>query len=84
MKGSNLRDVERYARLASKANPTYLEPKVATAVGFFCRHLSFKAMPRRSEMRAFAEQLAKLTGYNIIDESPPSGVILSKLSGKAY
>lgn len=72
----NLKNPEGYAKLALKANPTYLEPKAAMAVGFFRRRLPFKAMPTHSEIRAFAEQLAQLTGYKIIDESPPSGVVL--------
>lgn len=72
----NLKNVEGYARLALKADPTYLEPKAAMAVGFFRRRLPFEAMPKHSEIRTFAEQLAKLTGYEIIDESPPSGVVL--------
>jgi wyosine [tRNA(Phe)-imidazoG37] synthetase (radical SAM superfamily) len=37
-------------------------------------------MPNHNEIRAFAAQLAKETGYNIVDESEESRVVLlSKL-----
>jgi tRNA wybutosine-synthesizing protein 1 len=76
----NLKDAAGYARLIERANPTYLEPKAAMAVGFFTRRLPWKAMPFHREIQEFARSLSRLTGYNVIDEAEPSGVVLlSKL-----
>lgn len=75
-KGVNLKDAEGYAQLINKANPTYLEPKAAMAIGYFTRRLPRNAMPLHREIRDFAERLAELTGYKIIDEAEPSGVVL--------
>ncbi|HID90390.1 TPA: 4-demethylwyosine synthase TYW1 [Candidatus Bathyarchaeota archaeon] len=76
VRGLNLKDAEGYAKLVSKANPLYVEPKAAMAVGFFERRLPRGAMPTHTEVRGFAERLAELTGYNVVDESPPSRVVL--------
>lgn len=79
-KGVNMDNIEAYATRISEAEPTYVEPKAAMSVGFFCRRLPRSAMPTHNEIRWFAEQLADLTGYRIIDESRSSGVVLlSKL-----
>ena len=82
-KGVNLKDPEGYARLIEKANPTYLEPKAAMAVGFFTKRLPWNAMPFHREIREFAENLAKLTSYRIIDEAEMSGVVLLSRLEKA-
>jgi len=82
-KGVNLRNPEGYAKLIDKANPTYLEPKAAMAVGYFIRRLPREAMPLHKDIREFAERLAELTGYQIIDEAEPSGVVLLSRLGKA-
>jgi tRNA wybutosine-synthesizing protein 1 len=79
-KGVNMINAEGYSRLIEKADPTYLEPKAAMAVGFFTRRLPWKAMPFYREIREFAESLSRLTGYGVINEAEPSGVVLlSKL-----
>ncbi len=82
-KGVNLKDPEGYAKLIEKANPTYVEPKAAMAVGFFTNRLPWKAMPFHREIREFAEELAEVTGYAIIDEAEPSGVVLLSRLKKA-
>ena len=79
----NLKHALEYAKIVSDANPTYLEPKGAMAVGFFRQRLQFNAMPRHSEIKAFAEDLAEYTSYNIIDESPESSVVLLSRLKKA-
>jgi len=79
----NLKNPEGYVKLIDKANPTYLEPKAAMAVGYFTRRLPREAMPFHKDIREFAERLAALTSYEIIDEAEPSGVVLLSRSGKS-
>jgi len=72
----NMKNAEAYAKLVEKANPTYIEPKAYMHVGFSRLRLGYENMPNHSEIREFAMQLAKETGYNIIDESKESRVVL--------
>jgi len=76
VKGLNLKNPEGYARLITKANPTYVEPKAAMAVGFYRKRLTYGDMPWHREIRAFAEELAQETGYHIVDESKDSEIVL--------
>jgi len=59
----NMKRPERYAQLIEKANPTYVEPKAYMHVGFSRLRLGFVLL---------AEEL----GYNILDESSESRVVL--------
>ena len=45
-------------------------------VGFSRLRLGFKNMPTHREIQKFAAQLNKEMGYNILDESPQSRVVL--------
>jgi tRNA wybutosine-synthesizing protein 1 len=79
-RGLNIENVRGYAKIIEKANPTYIEPKAYMYVGFSRLRMSFENMPSHKEIREFARQLAKETGYNTIDESEESRVaLLSKL-----
>ncbi|MEM2972292.1 MAG: 4-demethylwyosine synthase TYW1 [Candidatus Bathyarchaeia archaeon] len=76
----NMKNVEGYAKLVEKANSTHIEPKAYMHVGFSRLRLGYGNMPSHKEVCEFAVQLAKETGYNIIDESEESRVVLlSKL-----
>jgi tRNA wybutosine-synthesizing protein 1 len=75
-KNLNLKDPERYSRLIERANPTYVEPKGYMHVGFSRLRLDFENMPSHQEIRQFAAQLAKETGYNMLQEAPESRVVL--------
>lgn len=76
----NMKHPELYARLIDKANPTYIEPKAYMHVGFSRLRLGFDNMPSHKDVRSFAEDLAKETGYNFLVEVPRSRVVLlSKL-----
>ena len=76
----NLKNPEQYAQLIDKANPTYIEPKAYMHVGFSRLRLGFENMPTYQEIKDFATQLAKRTGYNILQEAPESRVaLLSRL-----
>jgi tRNA wybutosine-synthesizing protein 1 len=76
VKGHNMEDVDGYARLMEKANPTYIEAKAYMHVGFSSLRLSFDNMPGHREVRDFALRLAEKTGYKILDESVESRVVL--------
>ncbi|MDH5481423.1 MAG: 4-demethylwyosine synthase TYW1 [Candidatus Bathyarchaeota archaeon] len=73
---SNMKNVEGYAKLIEKANPTYVEPKAYMHVGFSRLRLGFENMPNYEEIYEFATRLAKEIGYNVIDESEESRVVL--------
>jgi tRNA wybutosine-synthesizing protein 1 len=76
----NMKNIEGYAKLVKQAAPTYVEPKAYMYVGFSRLRLGYEHMPNHQEIRKFAEKLANETGYNIIDESADSRVVLlSKL-----
>jgi tRNA wybutosine-synthesizing protein 1 len=72
----NMKSVEEYAQLIEKADPTYIEAKAYMHIGFSTLRLGYDSMPSHMEVYDFAEHLAKLTGYRIIDESVESRVVL--------
>ena len=76
VKEHNMDLLDDYARLIAKANPTYIEAKAYMHIGFSNLRLSFDHMPMHVEVKKFANQLAKRTGYKIINEAPESRVIL--------
>ncbi|RLG46123.1 MAG: 4-demethylwyosine synthase TYW1, partial [Thermoproteota archaeon] len=75
IKGVNMRP-EGFAELVRRYNPTYVEPKAYMHVGFSRRRLTRGHMPSHREVREFAERLAELTGYRVLDEHPDSRVVL--------
>jgi tRNA wybutosine-synthesizing protein 1 len=80
VRGLNMKNVQGYARLFTKANPTYVEAKAYMHVGFSRVRLGYEHMPDHQEIRGFAAHLAEEMGYNVIDESQESRVVLvSKL-----
>ncbi|MEM2537614.1 MAG: radical SAM protein, partial [Candidatus Bathyarchaeia archaeon] len=76
VRGLNMENVEEYAKLIEKANPTYVEPKAFMHVGFSRLRLGYEGMPSHKEIREFALKLAEATGYKVIDESEDSRVVL--------
>ncbi len=76
VKDRNMADVEGYAKLVEKANPTYIEAKAYMHIGFSTLRLGFEDMPTHKEVYDFATCLAEHTGYRIIDEAPESRVVL--------
>jgi len=79
----NMKHSELYGKLVEKANPTYIEPKAYMHVGFSRLRLGFENMPSHEEIRNFAEELAKQTGYYALDEAPDSRVVLLSRLEKA-
>jgi len=76
VRGLNMGDIKDYAKLIEKASPTYVEPKAYMHVGFSRLRLGYESMPSHREIRDFALQLAKETGYNVVDECEESRVVL--------
>ena len=76
VRGINMKRPDVYAKLIEKADPTYVEPKAYMHVGFSRLRLGYENMPTHREIREFATQLARETGYNIVDESEKSRVVL--------
>ncbi|MEM3783685.1 MAG: 4-demethylwyosine synthase TYW1 [Candidatus Bathyarchaeia archaeon] len=76
VRGLNMENVEEYAKLIEKANPTYVEPKAYMHVGFSRLRLSYEGMPSHDEIKEFALKLARETAYNVVDESEESRVVL--------
>ena len=74
--GYNMHSPEAYARLAELSNATYIEPKAAMSVGYARYRFGYDEMARHSDIRRFAEALAEASGYRILDEHPPSSVVL--------
>lgn len=76
VKNHNMNNIDEYAKIVKKANPTYIEAKAYMHIGFSNLRLGFNDMPQLTEVKIFAEALAEKTGYNIINESADSRVIL--------
>lgn len=72
----NMVDPAGYAKLAVRANATYLEPKAAKSVGFARRRFGYAEMAWHDDIRVFAESLAHESGYRILDEDPLSAIVL--------
>ena len=72
----NMTNIEGYSKLIKKANPTYVEVKAYMYVGFSRLRLNYDHMPNHNQIQFFANQIAEKTGYNIIDESKDSRVVL--------
>jgi tRNA wybutosine-synthesizing protein 1 len=82
VKAYNMEDVDGYAKLVEKANPTYVEAKAYMHIGFSGLRLGFDSMPQHKEVKTFALQLAEKTGYEVVDESVESRVVLLSKKGK--
>ena len=76
LRGLNLKDARGYAKLIEKADPEFVEAKAYMHVGFARSRLSLGNMPDHGEIRSFSLELAGETGYEIVDESETSRVIL--------
>jgi tRNA wybutosine-synthesizing protein 1 len=76
VKGLNMKNATGYAKLIEKATPDFVEAKSYMWVGYSRARLSMENMPLHQEIRAFAEELARETGYELVDESETSRVVL--------
>jgi len=76
VRGLNMENVDEYAKLVEKAQPTYIEAKAYMHIGFSNLRLGFERMPEHKEVYDFASRLAEKTGYKVLDESAESRVVL--------
>lgn len=72
----NMQNPEQYAELIKKASPLFVEVKGYVAVGFSRQRLGVPYMPLHSEVKEFAKEICKYSGYKIIDEKENSRVVL--------
>ncbi len=76
VKGWNLGWVNSYAEMDLTARPDFIEPKGYVYMGKSRQRLGTSHVPSHEEIGAFARQLARRTGYQVLDESPDSKVYL--------
>jgi tRNA wybutosine-synthesizing protein 1 len=69
-------EAEKFSDHILNSQPTFVEAKAYMHLGYSRLRLSRDAMPEHHEVRKFAEELSKLTGYRIADESEISRVVL--------
>lgn len=75
IKGYNM-NPEKFVPFIDRASPDFIEAKAYMHLGYSRLRLPRTAMPEHSDVKAFAEKLAKLTGYEVKDESEISRVVL--------
>ncbi|MCX6709391.1 MAG: 4-demethylwyosine synthase TYW1 [Candidatus Woesearchaeota archaeon] len=76
VKGLNMHSPEKYAELIKTANPLFVEAKAYMYVGYSRQRLKIENMPRHSEILEFSKEIARHSGYKIIDEKENSRVVL--------
>ncbi len=77
----NMGNIEGYAKLALRAEPTYIEPKGAMSVGFARQRFGYDEMANFGQIKEFSAKLSELTNYEAIDEQYESNIVLlSRLS----
>jgi tRNA wybutosine-synthesizing protein 1 len=78
VKNLNMLRPGRYAQLISMAAPDFIEVKAFMPVGWARERLPYGVMPRHAEIKAFAEEIARETSYEIVNEKADSRVVLLK------
>jgi len=76
VKGLNMKNPEKYAKLILKAEPDFIEPKGYMWVGESQKRLPMDSMPFHEDVVEFAKKVSEFTGYEIKDEFKPSRVAL--------
>ena len=76
VKNVNMIKPEKYAELIKKAKPRFLECKSYMWVGHSKQRLELKNMPLHEEIKEFAKEIGKHSGYKIVDEKENSRVVL--------
>ncbi|MCI4351639.1 MAG: 4-demethylwyosine synthase TYW1, partial [Thermoplasmata archaeon] len=76
VRGWNLGWVDDYAALDAMARPDFIEPKGYVYMGRSRQRLGRDHVPEFPQISLFAHQLAARTGYEVLDESPDSKVLL--------
>ncbi len=76
IKGMNDCDLEGYAKLVEKGDPTFIEVKGYMYVGGSMQFLKPENMPSFQDVMEFAEKICELTDREIIDSKEESNVVL--------
>lgn len=76
VKGMNMKNPEKYAKIILKTEPDFVEPKAFMWVGESRQMLKKENMPSLQDIRNFSEKLSALTGYRIKDTDQASRVVL--------
>ena len=76
VKGYNMEHPELYAKLLERSETNFVEIKAYMAVGWSRERLGPEYMPTHEEVRQFALKINEYLGYELLDESPPSRVVL--------
>jgi tRNA wybutosine-synthesizing protein 1 len=78
VKGFNMLEPEKYAKLIEKALPEFVEVKAGMSVGFarLQNRIGYDDMASHEEIKEFAEKIADSIGYEIKDEKRDSRVVL--------
>lgn len=74
--GWNIGWEKEYAKLDSKANPLFIEPKGYVFVGYSRQRMHIEHMPSHETIKRFGEKLSHLLGYPIAKERKESRVLL--------
>ena len=80
VRGWNMTKPGRYAKLIEKSGCDYVEVKGYMHVGESQKRLPRETMPLHKNVKAFAEKLAKESGFVCVDEQKESRVVLLKAS----
>ncbi|WP_456370393.1 4-demethylwyosine synthase TYW1 [Geoglobus sp.] len=75
MRGINM-EPEKFVDIVNRVQPDFIEAKAYMHLGHSRLRLERSAMPSHEEIRAFSEELSKLVGYEVKDESEVSRVVL--------
>jgi tRNA wybutosine-synthesizing protein 1 len=76
IKGFNMEKPEAFAKIINEYEPLYVEIKAYMHLGYSIYRLSKENMPSHEDVKALASSIAVMTGYNIIEESKDSRVVL--------
>jgi tRNA wybutosine-synthesizing protein 1 len=74
--GWNLGWEREYAKLDSKAEPMFIEPKSYVFVGYSRTRMTLKNMAKHEQIRDFSQKLGEQLGYEITAERSDSRVVL--------
>ncbi len=75
MRGINM-EPEKFVDIVNRVQPDFIEAKAYMHLGHSRLRLERSAMPSHEEIRAFSEELSKLVGYEVKDESEVSRLVL--------
>lgn len=76
VKDENMENAKEYSALIKKAQPDFVELKAYMHVGYSTLRLGLDKMPRHDEIKEFAKEISKYSGYKIKAEKERSRVVL--------